>query len=74
MGPQHIALEVGPAEFKRLFSQAQKMGLEPRAELRADAPADAGVLHMSGKAYRHFYVLDPSRVSVEILTPLSLGI
>lgn len=64
----HIAFEVESAEeFENLFQKAKVMGLYPRSEVPLDSEAGTSTFSMYGRSYRHFYVLDPSRVNVEIM-------
>jgi catechol 2,3-dioxygenase-like lactoylglutathione lyase family enzyme len=64
----HIAFELDSViEFEKLFQTAKTMGLKPRAEVPVDSEAGISTFSMNGKTYRHFYVLDPSWVNVEIM-------
>ena len=65
---QHIAFEIDSAvEFETIFETAKKLGLKPRAQVPLASEAGMSDFEMYGKAYRHFYVLDPSWVNIEIL-------
>jgi catechol 2,3-dioxygenase-like lactoylglutathione lyase family enzyme len=64
----HIAYEVDSlAEFKTLLDVAKTMGLKPRSQVPLDSEAGVSTFSANGKTYRHFYVLDPSWVNVEIM-------
>jgi catechol 2,3-dioxygenase-like lactoylglutathione lyase family enzyme len=64
----HIAFEVESAEeFEVLFQKATVMGLHPRSDVPLDSQAGVSAFSMYGRSYRHFYVLDPSWVNIEIM-------
>jgi catechol 2,3-dioxygenase-like lactoylglutathione lyase family enzyme len=63
----HIAIEVNINELETLFKKAILSGLKPHSEVNLDSPEMMGSINMNGNLYRNFYVLDPSRVNIEIL-------
>jgi catechol 2,3-dioxygenase-like lactoylglutathione lyase family enzyme len=64
----HIAFEVDSAdEFEDLFQKAKAMGLSPRSDVPLESEAGVSTFSMYGRNYRHFYVLDPSWVNVEVM-------
>lgn len=69
---QHIAFEVDSSEeFENLRETAKTMGLKPRAGVPLDSEEGVSTFSMYGRSYRHFYVLDPSWVNVEIMLRVS---
>jgi catechol 2,3-dioxygenase-like lactoylglutathione lyase family enzyme len=64
----HVAFEAdSAAEFESIFETAKTMDLAPRAGVPLESGAGVSTFSMNGKTYRHFYVLDPSWVNVEIM-------
>lgn len=64
----HIAFEVDSiVEFGCIFEKAVAMGLNPRSDVPLDSRPGISDFSMYGRSYQHFYVLDPSRVNVEIM-------
>ncbi len=64
----HVSFEADTAtEFETLLQNAKAMGLKARAGVPLDSEAGVSTLAMNGKLYRHFYVLDPSYVNVEVM-------
>jgi catechol 2,3-dioxygenase-like lactoylglutathione lyase family enzyme len=64
----HIAFEVDSIkEFENILHTAKTMGLKPRSDVPLDSEAGVSTFSMYGRTYRHFYVLDPSWVNVEIM-------
>jgi len=64
----HIAFEAdSAAEFETLLQTAKTMDLKPRAGVPLDSEIGVSTFSMHGKTYRHFYVLDPSWVNVEVM-------
>ena len=43
------------------------MDLRPRAGVPLSSAAGVSTFSMNGKTYRHFYVLDPSWVNIEVM-------
>ncbi len=66
--PQHIALEVSTAEFKKILHRAteKNMPIRPEPPLNS-APRGVGEFNCRGIRYERFYLLDPARVNVEIM-------
>ncbi|MES3037015.1 MAG: VOC family protein [Bdellovibrionota bacterium] len=68
MYAQHIAFEVdSEAEFEKLLHSAFAMELKPRADVPINSESGFSTFSLNGKTYRHFYVLDPSSVNIEIM-------
>lgn len=66
--PHHLAFEADTAdEFENLLQTATTMGLKPRSQVPLESEAGVSTFSMYGNTYRHFYVLDPSWVNVEIM-------
>jgi catechol 2,3-dioxygenase-like lactoylglutathione lyase family enzyme len=64
----HVAFEAdSAAEFETLLETAKAMGLKPRSNVPLDSEVGVGTFTANDKTYRHFYVLDPSRVNIEIM-------
>ncbi|MFL5815561.1 MAG: VOC family protein [Bdellovibrionia bacterium] len=64
----HLAFEANSGvEFETLLHTARTMGLKPRSQVPLNSEAGVSTFSMNGKTYRHFYVLDPSWVNIEIL-------
>lgn len=64
----HVSFETdSEADFELRIQIARKMGLEPRAGVPLDSEPGVSSLTINGKKYRHFYVLDPSWVNVELM-------
>lgn len=67
--PQHIAFEVDAERFENLHRRAKELGLAVRALPSLASPeAPPGTLEVAGFQYRNFYVLDPMRINIEIMT------
>jgi catechol 2,3-dioxygenase-like lactoylglutathione lyase family enzyme len=67
--PQHVAVEVGPAQFEALYQRAKELGMKVRAQPALNSPEERpGTLQTVGVTYRNFYVLDPMRINVEVMT------
>jgi catechol 2,3-dioxygenase-like lactoylglutathione lyase family enzyme len=65
---QHIAFEVdSAAEFEGILQKAIAIDLKPRADVPLSSAPGSSTFSMYGRTYRHFYVLDPSYVNVEIM-------
>jgi len=67
--PQHLALEVSAELFETVFSTAKKNGLPIRAVPPLDSKETGiiGRFECRGVVYERFYLLDPSRVNIEIM-------
>jgi len=64
----HLSFEAdSAAEFEALLQTAKAMDLKPRAQVPLDSEAGVSTFSMNDKTYRHFYVLDPSWVNVEVM-------
>lgn len=67
--PQHIAFEVGPEQFETLYERARQLGMKVRPQPPLDsAEGPPGVLEVVGHRFRNFYVLDPMRINIEVMT------
>jgi len=67
--PQHIAIEVDAAQFELIHQRAKQLGLKVRAQSPLSSPEEPpGTLRTVGCDYRNFYVLDPMRINVEVMT------
>ncbi len=67
--PQHIAFEVGPERFESLYQRARQLGMKVRPNPPLDsAEGPPGVLEVVGYRFRNFYVLDPMRINIEVMT------
>ncbi len=66
--PQHIAFEVSSADFDSLFKTATDKGLDIRAMPPLDCKLKGvGTTEVRGRKFERFYLLDPSRVNIEIM-------
>lgn len=64
----HLSFEADTvAEFESLLETAKTMGLKPRSQVPLDAEAGISTFSMYGRTYRHFYVLDPSWINIEVM-------
>ena len=67
--PQHIAFEVDPARFEAIYQRAKQLGMKVRAQPPLNSPEERpGLAKTIGFDYRNFYVLDPMRINVEVMT------
>lgn len=67
--PQHLAFETDETTFGSILNKA----LGKKLDVRALPPLDSklkgvGTVAVRGKQYKRFYLLDPSRVNIEIMT------
>jgi catechol 2,3-dioxygenase-like lactoylglutathione lyase family enzyme len=64
----HVAFEADSfSEFESMLQKAEIMGLKPRSQVPIDSEAGVSTFTMYDRTYQHFYVLDPSRINVEIM-------
>lgn len=66
--PQHLAFEVDSDLFQKILSTAE----DKKLNIRAMPPLDCkikgvGTTEVRGRNFERFYLLDPSRVNVEIM-------
>ena len=67
--PQHIAFEVDAAQFEAIYQRAKQLGMKVRAQPPLNSPEELpGIAKTIGFNYRNFYVLDPMRINVEVMT------
>lgn len=67
--PQHIAFEVDQAQFEAIYQRAKQLGMKVRAQPPLNSPEERpGLAKTIGFDYRNFYVLDPMRINVEVMT------
>lgn len=66
--PQHIAFEVSSSDFDSLFQAATNKGLDIRSMPPLDCKIKGiGTTEVRGRKFERFYLLDPSRVNIEIM-------
>jgi len=66
--PQHIAFEVDSANFDSILKKAEVENLNIRAMPPLDCKIKGiGTTEVRGKKYERFYLLDPSRINIEIM-------
>ncbi|MCB0351058.1 MAG: VOC family protein [Bdellovibrionales bacterium] len=66
--PLHVAFEChDEAEFKRAYSQALKMNLQPRSAANRSSTPGYGEFTRSNRTFKQFYVADPNDVNVEVM-------
>lgn len=66
--PQHIAFEVSSTNFDSLFKTATDKGLDIRSLPPLDCKIKGiGTTEVRGRKFERFYLLDPSRVNIEIM-------
>lgn len=66
--PQHIAFEVETNQFNSILKTAE----DKKLDIRAMPPLDCkikgvGTTEVRGKKFERFYLLDPSRINIEIM-------
>lgn len=66
--PQHLAFEVSSSDFDSIL----KIASEKELNIRAMPPLDCkikgvGTTEVRGRKFERFYLLDPSRVNIEIM-------
>ncbi|MCB9092182.1 MAG: VOC family protein [Halobacteriovoraceae bacterium] len=66
--PQHIAFEVENVNFESIL----KIANDKKLDVRAMPPLDCkikgvGTTEVRGKKYERFYLLDPSRINIELM-------
>ncbi len=67
--PQHIAFEVDASRFHEIHQRAISLGFRIRGHPALTSPESApGNLEVAGFCYRNFYVLDPMRINIEVMT------
>lgn len=67
--PQHIAFEVDAPQFEAIYLRAKQLGMKVRAQPPLNSPEEKpGIAKTIGFDYRNFYVLDPMRINVEVMT------
>lgn len=67
--PQHMAFEVDRERFVELFHRAINLGLRTRAEPSLTSTKEGiGRLVTGDLTFDNFYLLDPSRINIEIMT------
>jgi len=66
--PQHIAFEVDNDVFNTILDIANNKNLDVRAMPPLDCKIKGvGTVEVRGKQYERFYLLDPSRINIEIM-------
>lgn len=66
--PVHFAFEVNSiAGFEKAIELAKQMGLEPRSEPSRNSKLGHGEFKRGSKAFKNFYVSDPSGTNVELM-------
>lgn len=66
--PQHIAFEVEADRFDRILNSAQISKLDIRSMPPLDCKIKGiGTTEVRGRKFERFYLLDPSRVNIEIM-------
>tara|TARA_R110002049_G_scaffold150260_3_gene313406 strand:- start:346 stop:750 length:405 start_codon:yes stop_codon:yes gene_type:complete len=66
--PQHIAFEVEDDRFHRILKNAENSKLDIRSLPPLDCEIKGvGTTIVRGKKFERFYLLDPSRVNIEIM-------
>ena len=66
--PQHLALEVDSENFDVIFKKATDQGLDIRSLPPLDCKVEGiGTTEVRGRKFERFYLLDPSRVNIEIM-------
>lgn len=66
--PVHFAFEVGSvSKFEALFKKSLSMNLQPKSASMTGSPEGCGQFVRGNLTYKHFYVLDPSRVILEVM-------
>lgn len=66
--PQHIAFEVETDKFDSIYEIASQMKLDIRSMPPLDCKIKGvGTTEVRGKKYERFYLLDPSRINIELM-------
>ena len=56
-------------QFELIHRRAKQLGFKVRAQSSLSGPEEPpGTLRTVGRDYRNFYVLDPARINVEVMT------
>lgn len=66
--PQHISFEVETDKFDSIYDIASQMKLDIRSMPPLDCKVKGiGTTEVRGKNYERFYLLDPSRINIELM-------
>ena len=69
--PQHVAFQTDRKEFDTLFSRCKELSLPIRAEpVLTSTVSGTGRLSVGSRTFENFYILDPSRVNIELMVEL----
>ncbi len=67
--PQHLAFEVDGDEFNSIHTKCLERHLPTRSEPSLQSPPGGPVTFKQGDCeYKHFYLLDPSGLNIEVMT------